>query len=99
MAAAKKPAPVEVDGISFTPAVDAGDDFGVAVAARVLTGDEGTASEKVAALDELATLLFGADKRRVLAELRAKNGGRIPHRTMGEFIGRAMQASRELKNS
>ena len=93
------PKAVKVDGIEVSPRVDPSDDFDVAVAVARVMDDSAGGYEKVRAMDSALSLILGDDKGRVMGELRAKGGGRLTHRAVGEFFGHLMQSGRELKNS
>lgn len=95
MAARKQPAKgraVEVDGISVTVAIDQSDDWELAEASLTINDPDATQLEKSRALVRQCKLVLGSDYQRVMGELRARNGGRLPAAAVVSFCNRVLAA-------
>lgn len=91
--AARKGKAVEVDGIKLDVLVDTADDYELVEQMAVMSDDQATGNEKLAATVRIYRLLLGADYRRVKDELREKNGGRLPLKAMSDFISKVVEAA------
>ena len=95
MAATKRAAKgrtVTVDGITVTVAIDPRDDWEFATASLVLSDPDATPLEKSNAVMKQVKLLLGDDYKRVMDELRAARGGRLPIADVTSFANRVMAA-------
>lgn len=91
--AARKGKAVEIDGIKLDVLVDTADDYELVEQMAVMSDDQATGNEKLAATVRTYRLLLGDDYRRVKDELRAKNGGRLPLKAMSDFIAKVFEAA------
>ena len=95
MAATKRAAKgraVTVDGITVTVAIDPSDDWEFASASAVFADPDSTPLEKSNATRAQIKLLFGDDYKRVMRELRAARGGRLPIADVVSFANRVLEA-------
>lgn len=83
---------VTVDGITVTVAIDPRDDWDFATASAVFADPDSTPLEKSNAVRAQVKLLFGDDYRRVMGELRAARGGRLPNADVVSFADRVLAA-------
>lgn len=87
---------IEVDGIKLTVSIDPQDDYELAETSIILSDENSTRSEKARAVMRRNALLLGADKQRVLDELRAKHGGKLSGEVVNNFAiavaGKAVEA-------
>lgn len=91
--AARKGKAVEIDGIKLDVLVDTADDYELVEQMAVMSDDQATGNEKLAATVRTYRLLLGDDYRRVKDELRAKNSGRLPLKAMSDFIAKVVEAA------
>ena len=101
--AARKQAPrgttVEVDGISVTVAVDPADDYELIECAMTMADESAPVADHNRAYFRRNHLLLGEGYDRVMAELRAANGGRLPRDAVASFTARVVAGVAEAKNS
>ena len=83
---------VTVDGITVTVAIDPKDDWDFATASLVLSDPDATPLEKSNAVMKQVRLLLGDDYGRVMDEMRAARGGRLPIADVTSFANRVMAA-------
>lgn len=90
---------ITVDGITVTVAIDPSDDWEFATASLTLSDPDATPLEKSNAVMTQVRLLLGDDYKRVMDELRAARGGRLPIADVTSFANRVMAAEAgEAKN-
>lgn len=95
MAATKRAArgrTVTVDGITVTVSIDPADDWEFASASAVFADPGSTPLERANAVRTQVRLLLGDDYGRVMRELRAARGGRLPVADVVSFANRVMEA-------
>lgn len=101
--AARETAPrgttVEVDGIEVTVAVDPADDYELIECAYVSSDPGAGVEEKNRAYFRRNHLLLGDGYDRVMGELRAAGGGRLPRDVVASFMARVIAGVAEAKNS
>lgn len=90
---------VEVDGISVTVAVDPADDYELIECAMTMADESTPVAGHNRAYFRRNHLLLGEDYDRVMAELRAQNGGRLPRDVVASFFARVIAGVAEAKNS
>lgn len=83
---------VTVDGITVTVAIDPKDDWEFATESLVIADPDATQLERSNAIRAQVKLLFGDDYKRVMRELRAARGGRLPIADVTSFANRVMAA-------
>ena len=83
---------VTVDGITVTVAIDPKDDWEFATASLVLSDPDATPLEKSNAVMKQVKLLLGDDYGRVMDELRAARGGKLPIADVTSFANRVLEA-------
>ena len=83
---------VTVDGITVTVAIDPKDDWEFATASIVLSDPDATPLEKSNAVMKQVRLLLGDDYKRVMGELRAARGGKLPIADVTSFANRVLEA-------
>ena len=83
---------VTVDGITVTVAIDPKDDWDFAAASLVLADPDATQLERSNAVMRQVRLLLGADYKRVMDELRAARGGKLPVADVTSFANRVIAA-------
>lgn len=83
---------VTVDGITVTVAIDPKDDWDFATASLVLADPDATPLERSNAVMRQVKLLLGDDYQRVMGELRAARGGRLPVADVTSFADRVLAA-------
>ena len=83
---------VTVDGITVTVAIDPKDDWEFAAASLVLSDPDATPLEKSNAVMKQVKLLLGDDYERVMDELRAARGGKLPIADVTSFANRVLEA-------
>ena len=83
---------VTVDGITVNVAIDPKDDWEFATASLVLSDPDATPLEKSNAVMKQVRLLLGDDYGRVMDELRAARGGKLPIADVTSFANRVMAA-------
>lgn len=95
-AAGAQAAELEVDGIRVEGVTaEALADFEFLEAVAALSDPAATDAEQLRALASIAPIVFGAPQwRRVKAELRARNGGRLPAEAATSFIFGVLEAAR-----
>lgn len=95
-AAEAEAAPIEVDGIRVEGVTaEALADFEFLEAVAALSDPGATDSEQLRALAAIAPLTFGSGQwRRIKAELRGRNGGRLPADVATKFIFGVLEAVR-----
>lgn len=96
---APKGTTVEVDGIEVTVAVDPADDYELIECAYVSSDPEAGTVEKNRAYFRRNHILLGDSYDRVMGELRAANGGRLPRDVVANFMARVIAGAVEAKNS
>lgn len=89
---------VEVDGISVEVAVDPADDYELAECSTVIYDPASTPAERSRAIVRQNRLVLGDAHDRVMAELRGRNGGRLPVSAVTAFVNEVIKAVDELKN-
>ena len=90
---------VTVDGITVTVAIDPRDDWEFATASLVIADPDATPLERSNAVMRQVKLLLGDDYGRVMDELRAARGGKLPIADVTSFANRVMAAEAgEAKN-
>ena len=89
---------IEVDGIKLTVSIDPSDDYELAETSIILADSASTNSEKARAVMKRNDLLLGADKQRVLDELRAKHGGKLSGEVVNNFAIAVAAQAVEAKN-
>lgn len=89
---------IEVDGIKLTVSIDPQDDYELAETSIILSDENSTRSEKARAVMRRNALLLGADKQRVLDELRAKHGGKLSGEVVNNFAIAVASKAVEAKN-
>ena len=92
------PRTVEVDGISVEVAVDPADDYELAECSTVIYDPASTPAERSRAIVRQNRLVLGDAHDRVMAELRERNGGRLPISAVTAFVNSVIEAVEELKN-
>ncbi|HJA28466.1 MAG TPA: hypothetical protein IAA15_02685 [Candidatus Olsenella pullicola] len=98
MAGAKGSA-VEVDGIEVTVVVDPADDYELIECACVSSDPGAGVEERNRAYFRRNHILLGDGYDRVMGELRAANGGRLPRDVVASFMSRVVAGVAEAKNS
>ena len=83
---------VTVDGITVNVAIDPRDDWDFATASLVIADPDATPLEKSNAVMTQVRLLLGDDYGRVMDELRAARGGKLPIADVTSFANRVMAA-------
>lgn len=83
---------VTVDGITVTVAIDPKNDWEFATASITLSDPDATPLERSNAVMTQVRLLLGDDYKRVLGELRAARGGRLPIADVTSFADRVIAA-------
>lgn len=100
--AARKTAPkgreVEVDGIKLTVSIDPIDDYELAETSIILADPGSTNFERSRAVMKRNDMILGDDKRRVMEELRARHGGKLPGEVVNEFVVAVASKAVEAKN-
>lgn len=89
---------VTVDGIEVRPIADAADDFEIVEAVAASSDPNAPEYAKTLATVRVYRAILGADYERVKAELRAKNGGRLPVAVMIDFMAKVLTKMGEVKN-
>lgn len=89
---------ITIDGIEVCPLADAADDFEVVEAVAASSDPNAPDYAKTLATVRVYRAILGADYERVKAELRAKNGGRLPVEVMIDFMAKLMAKMGEVKN-
>ena len=101
--ATRKTAPkgttVEVDGIEVTVAVDPADDYELIECAMTMADESAPVADHNRAYFRRNHLLLGEGYDRVMGELRAANGGRLPRDVVASFMARVIAGVAEAKNS
>lgn len=90
---------VEVDGIEVTVAVDPADDYGLIECAMVMADESAPVADHNRAYFRRNHILLGEAYDRVMGELRAQNGGRLPRDAVASFMARVVAGVAEAKNS
>lgn len=90
---------VEVDGISVAVAVDPADDYELIECAMTMADESAPVADHNRAYFRRNHILLGADYGRVMGELRAQNGGRLPRDAVASFMARVVAGVAEVKNS
>ena len=98
--AARKPKgkAVEVDGITVDVTIDPADDYGLAACSAVISDPDATAAEKTRAIVRQHELVLGDSRKKVMEELRKRNGGKLPGAAVSEFCNRVIAQAGEAKN-
>lgn len=89
---------ITVDGIELVPRHDMADDYDVVEAVAVTSDPDAPDYAKTRATVRVYRALLGADYDRVKAELRERNGGKLPCSVMIDFMAKVMQEMGEAKN-
>ena len=89
---------VEVDGIKLTVSIDPSNDYELAETSIILADPSSTSIERSRAIMKRNDLLLGADKQRVLDELRAKHGGKLSGEVVNNFAIAVAAQAVEAKN-
>lgn len=90
---------VEVDGITVHVPIDTEDDYELAALASVISDPDATADERGRAIARQYRLVLGKDYDRVMAELRKRNDGALPVKTVALFVNSVIRAVTPVKNS
>lgn len=97
--AARRGTTVEVDGIEVTVAVDPADDYGLIECAMTMADESAPVADHNRAYFRRNHILLGDAYDRVMGELRAQNGGRLPRDAVASFMARVVAGVAEAKNS
>lgn len=92
------PRTVEVDGIEVSVAIDPSDDYELAACSTAIYDPASTPAERSRAIVRQNRLVLGDAHDRVMAELRSRNGGRLPISAVTAFVNSIIEAVAELKN-
>ena len=90
---------VEVDGIEVEVTVDPADDYELIECAYVSSDPGAGTVEKNRAYFRRNHILLGEDYDRVMGELRAASGGKLPREVVASFTARVIAKVAEAKNS
>lgn len=96
---ARRGTTVEVDGIEVTVAVDPADDYGLIECAMTMADESAPVADHNRAYFRRNHILLGDAYDRVMGELRAQNGGRLPRDAVASFMARVVAGVAEAKNS
>lgn len=90
---------VEVDGIEVEVTIDPADDYELIECAYVASDPGAGTVEKNRAYFRRNHILLGDSYDRVMGELRAASGGRLPRDVVASFMARVIAKVAEAKNS
>lgn len=90
---------VEVDGITVHVPIDTEDDYELAALSSVISDPDASSEERGRAIARQYRLVLGKDYDHVMAELRKRNDGALPVRTVALFVNRVIRAVTPVKNS
>lgn len=93
-----EPKAITVDGIELSPRRDMADDYDVVEAVAVCSDPDAPDYAKTLATVRIYRALLGGDYDRVKAELRERNGGKLPVSAMIDFMAEVMGKMGEAKN-
>lgn len=89
---------VEVDGIKLTVSIDPSDDYELAETSIIIADPGSTKLERSRAIMKRNDMILGAEKHRVLGELRKRHGGRLSGEVVNGFVIAAAGKAVEAKN-
>lgn len=89
---------VEVDGIKVNVTIDPSDDYELVECSTVIADQGASVLERNRAYMRRNRIVLGEDYDRVISELRAANGGKLPSDAVLSFVGRVIEAVPQAKN-